>query len=144
MIVSSPRELLWGFLNSRIGTPWSEDFRAIGAVRGDCLKGVIGYNGMVGRVCMMHSAIDDPSVVDRTFLRAIFSYPFEQLGMTDVLATVDESNSRAREIDERLGFKEMNRLEGSAMDGGDLLILRMRRSECRWLSHGRKEHSQGS
>lgn len=132
MIVSSPREKLWAFINSRVGVPWSEDFRAIGAVRGDCLLAVVAYNGLTRRSCFMHSAIDDPSVIDRTFVRAIFEYPFVQLGFTSVFAMVDSVNQRALDIDRRVGFKEVNRFADAGAEG-DLVLLHLHRDDCKWI-----------
>ena len=80
----------------------------------------------------MHSAIDDPSVIDRTFVRAIFEYPFVNLGFNSVFAMVDSTNQRALDIDLRVGFKEVNRFPDAA-EHGDLVMLHMRREDCRWI-----------
>lgn len=140
MIVSQPREKLWAFMNARMGIPWSSDFRAIGVVRGDLLCAVVGYNGFMGRVCFMHSAIDDPSVIDRTFVRAIFEYPFDQCGVKYIFAAVDEKNQQALDIDFRCGFELYDTLAGGAEEGSDLLLLRLTRDNCRWLKdrHGKR------
>lgn len=143
MIVSQPREALWAWINARTGLKWSEDFRAIGAVRNDCLLAVVAYNAFTGRTCMMHSAIDDPSVINRTFVKAIFEYPFVEVGLTHVLAPVEASNTRALSIDSQCGFREINRFEGASMDGSDLILLQIRKHECRW-PNGRKIFSSSS
>ena len=146
MIVSTPREPLWAVVNTKLGVPWSEDFRALGVVRNDCLLAVIAYNGFTGRACFMHSAIDDPSVIDRTFVKAIFEYPFVQCGCTHVHAMVDSSNTRAMSIDLRLGFKEVARFAGAALDGSDQVLLSMRREDCRWIrgTHGKEKSAPGT
>lgn len=133
MIVSQPREKLWAWLDSRIKLDYSADFRAIGLVVGDCLTAVIGYNGFNGRSCLMHSAIDDPSAITRTFVQEMFRYPFEQMGLTHVLAVVASDNTRALEIDLRVGFREVHRLNGAGLSGADLIILEMKREDCKWL-----------
>lgn len=146
MIVSTPREPLWAFINARIGIPWSSDFRAIGIVRDDCLMGVVAYNGFTGRTCCMHDAIDDPTVIDRTFVRAVFEYPFIQCDLLAILAQVDEDNKHALGINKRLGFKEVHRLNGAANSGKDLIFLQMLRSECRWIKgllDGKQERTAG-
>lgn len=140
MIVSQPREVLWAFINKRVGTPFSEDFRAIGAVIGGCLCAVVAYNGFTGRTCFMHSAIDDPTAINRTFVKAIFAYPFLQCGRTHVLALVDSANLQALDINKRCGFREVLRLEGSGLEGQDLILLQMTRNECRWIN-GKEKHA---
>lgn len=129
--------MLWAFINTRLGIPISDDFRAIGAVDGGLLRAVVAYNGFTGRTCFMHSAIDDPSVVNRTFVRAIFEYPFVQCGVLSILAMVDSTNTQALDIDKRCGFKEINRLAGAGLEG-DMVILQLTRDECRWLKE--KDH----
>lgn len=138
MIVSTPRESLWAWLNSRIGVPWSEDFRAVGLVRGGCLVAVAGYNGFTGRTCFMHLAIDETEKTSRTFVRAIFEYPFLQAGLTQVFALVMEDNVRALKVDQKTGFTEVNRFEDAGMTGQTLVLLRMTRNECRWINGKRK------
>lgn len=146
-LVSAPRDKLWAFVNTRLGIPWSSDFRAIGVVKNDCLAAVVAYNGFTGRSCFMHSAIDDPSVIGRTFVQAIFDYPFNSCGCTHILAQVEGSNARALDIDIRCGFKEIHRLERAALDGSDLVLLQLTRDECRWLKgnhNGKEERSSGT
>lgn len=133
MIVSTPRESIWAWMNSRMGVPWSSDFRAIGVVQGGCLRAAVGYNGFMGRMCFMHSAIDDPLVISRTFVRAIFEYPFDQCGVRYLMAAVDERNKKSLEVCYRCGFELHDIFKEGAEPGADLLLLRMTRDECRWL-----------
>lgn len=139
MIVATPREALWGWLNTRIGTPWSSDFRAIGLVKDDCLLAVAGYNTWAGRSCCMHIAIDEPKWVSRTFVRAIFEYPFVQRGVVQLLAPVSSTNVSSVSLIKHVGFKEFCQLEGAGSEGEDLLFFKMRPNECRWI----KERTNG-
>lgn len=134
-------------MEKRLGISYSADFRGIGVSRdGLSLAAVVAYNGFTGRSCFMHSAIDDPSAVSRTFVRAIFEYPFVQCKLVEVLALVDSANTRALDIDKRCGFKEVYRVEDSGLEGKDLILLRLRKSECRWLrnTHGKEICSAGT
>lgn len=133
MIVSTPREVLWSWMHQRLGLPWSDEFRAIAVIKNDCIAAAIGYNGFTGRACFMHSAIDDPSVINRTFVRAMFEYPFNQCGCTHVIVVVHGNNQHALDIDLRVGFKEVHRLVGGGLEGDDLIFLQMSREECRWI-----------
>lgn len=133
MIVSTPREAIWAWMNSRLRIGWSEDFRAIGIVQGDCLRAAVAYNGFVGRACMMHGAIDDPRVVNRTFREAIFSYPFRDLKLECLIGQVDSTNTHMLDMATRLGFSEDYRLRGSGTDGCDLVHLHLYRET--WMAH---------
>lgn len=144
MIVSQPVEILWAFINTRVGVPWSSDFRAIGVVRNDCLMAVVAYNGFTGRTCFMHDAIDDPSVIDRTFVREVFRYPFEVCGVTHILALVDSANQRAMSINSRLGFREVHRMDGAGLDGPDMVLLQLRADDCRFLRNPRNDTTEAA
>lgn len=140
MIVSEPHELLWSFVNSRLGTPLSSDLRLIGLVAGDCLRAVAAYNAWVGRTCCFHGAIDDPSAITRTFLRAIFEYPFEKCDVSHMFSLVSSENQRSINFCTRSGFKEVQRLVGAGEDGHDMVVLMLQRNECKWLrgTHGKE------
>lgn len=133
MIVSEPRALLWKFVNSRLGTPWSEDIQFVGLYKGDCLRAVAAYNAWVGKTCCFHGAIDDPTAIDRTYLQAIFEYPFDRAGVIYLLAPIGSSNKESKNFCVRSGFQESLRLPGAGLDDDDLVIYSMQRHDCKWL-----------
>lgn len=118
--------------------PWSEDFRAIGLVRDDCLVSVAGYNAFCGRTCNMHAAVDDASKITREFVRAAFSYVFEELNLLAVLAWMDSNEEKSLLIDLKAGFSEVYRIPEATLEGGDLILIQMCREDCRWLRKGSK------
>ena len=61
-----------------------------------------------------------------------FDYPFNQLGVKKLIGQVPSSNLKALEFDKKLGFKEEARISDVFPDG-DLIVLSMRREDCRWL-----------
>lgn len=136
MIVTAPREKLWAFANKRLGVAWSSDYQAFGVVRDDCLCAVVGYNGWAGRTCFAHTAIDDPSVITRTFVKACLDYPFRQCGITHILSLIEEGNTRSLEGAKRIGFREINRFENASKEGDKAILqLVLARNECRYF-HG--------
>jgi hypothetical protein len=88
----------------------------------------------------MHVAIDDPKVISRTFVKAIFEFPFLQCKLSQVFAHVSADNKAALELDLKVGFKEVMRFEDAADGGYDLVLLRMRHNECRWIN-GKRQFS---
>jgi RimJ/RimL family protein N-acetyltransferase len=76
-------------------------------------------------------AIDEPPT--RGFYHAIFEYPFEQLGCKRITALVEESNTRSVALTKKLGFEVEARMEGAAHDGGDYLVMRMLKENCKQL-----------
>lgn len=136
MIVTQPRDLLFAWLSVRAELTATEDFRAIGWVAGGLrLTHVVGYNTFIGRTATMHFAADDPAAITRRFMRAAFEYPFKQLGLEYVLAPVNSTNQKILTFTRKAGFQEAARFPGCHMDGGDLILLKMHRSDCKWIAH---------
>lgn len=109
-----------------------EDMQAIGLERDGRLIGGVLFEGYNGKTIWMHVA-GDPATkwCTRHYRYAAFAYPFLQLKVDAVRGYVDASNARALRFDKHLGFEEEARLTGAAADGGDVVIVVMRRENCR-------------
>ena len=92
----------------------------------------IMYDGYTGASIAMHSRCDNPKATTREFYRRIFDYPFNQLGVKRVTGIVPSNNSRALQVDQKLGFKYETTLADYFPDG-DAVIFIMRREDCRWI-----------
>jgi RimJ/RimL family protein N-acetyltransferase len=104
----------------------------------ELIAGVL-YNGYTkNNICMHIASNGSRRWMTKAFLWMCFDYPFSQLGCTRVTGLVDETNLEAQHFNERLGFTLETRLE-KACEQGDLLIYRMWRHECRFLT-GRVLH----
>jgi hypothetical protein len=68
----------------------------------------------------------------RFFLRACYSYPFIQLGMTRVTAVVEEDNEKSLKMCKQLGYVEEGRLK-SWFGEKDGILFRMTKGESKWL-----------
>ena len=105
---------------------------AIGLERdGQLIAGVIFDTWNVHSIAM-HVAAVGPNWLNRAYMRACFSYAFDQLKVHKVLGWVDSRNLKARRFDEHLGFV----VEGVIKDAGrhgDILIYSMTRQQCRTL-----------
>ncbi len=98
---------------------------------GELVAGVI-YEGYNGHNVWMHVAI--PGRITPAFLRYAFHYPFIELSCARVSGYVEASNAKARQFDEHLGFKPEATLRGAASDGGDVILYRMTREDCRYVA----------
>ena len=113
----------------------SADMKIIGWTEEDHLKLVVGFNGFIGRVCQIHVAMASGyHFTPRKMLEATFDYAFNQLGREKIIGVVNSRNARALRYDLHLGFVEEHRMPGVHDDGGDLIILGMTRSQCRYLT----------
>lgn len=123
------------FVTSR-GVPmvFSAGMQGIGVERNGELVGGVLYDSYSTNNIFMHVAgTDGMQWASKSFVKAAFGYPFHQLKCKRVSGWVEASNIKARQLDEHLGFKPEAVLEGAARDGGDVIIYRMWREECRFI-----------
>lgn len=99
---------------------------------GRLLGGVI-YQNYTGASVGAHVASFDPHWLNQDMLWVIFDYPFNQLKVTKLLGQVMSNKEKVLDFDKRLGFKEEVRIPEVFPDA-DLVVLSMRREDCRWLS----------
>lgn len=131
MLIFGPQVIDW--MRRKASDFGATDAQGIGWERdGQIVAGVAytDYNGV--NVCM-HVAADGKDWLRREFLWTCFDYPFNQLKVKRITGLVGEGNAQARKFDEHIGFTLETTLAG-AHPTGDLLVYRMLRSECRWLS----------
>jgi RimJ/RimL family protein N-acetyltransferase len=77
----------------------------------------------------------------RDYLWHIFDYPFRQLGCQRITVCIGEANTVSRRFCEHLGF-ELEAVLEKAHPTGDLLVYRLRKPECRWLTLRKTEHEE--
>lgn len=108
-------------------------FTALGVVRNQKLVGGVIYHNYSRHGIEVTGAFDDPRWALPQTMRALFDYPFQQLGCVRITAVIAKKNKRSRRLCEGLGF----RLEGVARKGfdgkQDACIYGMLREECKWL-----------
>lgn len=129
------------YFREQLGLHPSDDFRGVchlapGATDGhatmDDVAIAVGYDNFIGRMCCMHVVINRPQHMSRAIVRQAFEFPFLTCDCEVVLALVDSTNQAALDFDTRLGFVEFARFPRAGLDG-DMVLLRMFRTECRWL-----------
>ena len=134
MITQRHHDYLVHWLCERIGYTPSPNMKCLGSVDSTdtILRGVVGYDGLNGASVVMHMA-GEPGWIDKSMLHAAFDYPFNEMGVNQVLAFVPSGNEAALDINRRLGFEVVTELEGAHPDGS-LFVMRMTRDNCKWLS----------
>jgi RimJ/RimL family protein N-acetyltransferase len=84
--------------------------------------------------CQMHiAAVSEVNWMSRDLLWAAFDYPFNKLGVKVILGQICGSNEDALRLNRHLGFKVVAEIPDAHMDG-DLVIMAMRKEDCRWLN----------
>ncbi len=75
----------------------------------------------------------DKSWCNRHNLKILSAYPFIQLKVKRVQASISKKNKHARNFVERLGFVYEGCQRQGWVSGGDCMIYSILKHECRWL-----------
>ena len=113
----------------------SASARALGVLRGDDLvAGVIfeRWNGV--HVEASIAAELSGAWASRATMFALFYYPFVTLGCQAVTVLVPSSNPESLNLATKLGFEPEAMVKFAAHDGSTLVVLKMYRENCRWIS----------
>jgi RimJ/RimL family protein N-acetyltransferase len=136
VIVRAAASLQW--LLERIQYAPTAGARAIEAVdAAGRIRGMVAFDGWTESAAHMHVALESP-IAARALLRVVFRYLFLDTGRSIAIGVVPSHNARALAFDKRLGFREVHRIEDGWAPGDDLVILEMRRTECRFIPQERR------
>ena len=107
---------------------------AIGVEENGVLLAVAVFDRYRGHDIEISFAADSPRWARRGVIRGIFHYPFVQLGCVRLTTITAENNTRARRLDEGLGFVLEGIHPNGLAPGVTAVSYGMQRSECKWLS----------
>lgn len=111
---------------------------AIGAIdRQNRIIGGVAYNSLVSDrdgkpISLTATWAGNRGWLTKGRLSQFFRYPFVQVGVIRLTATVRKSNTRSLKITRKLGFKPEGLIRKGYGDG-DAVIFGMLREECRWI-----------
>ncbi|GAB3773752.1 hypothetical protein GCM10028796_46730 [Ramlibacter monticola] len=141
LVSITQREMVGQYFHEKLGLHPSDDFRGVchvvppgpgELVTMDDVAVAVGYDQFIGRACCMHTVIAKPERMLRRLVHEAFEFPFVTCDCEAVIALVDSTNEAALRFDTKLGFHEIARIPHAGMDG-DLVVLCMRREQCRWI-----------
>lgn len=126
-----PEHYQW--LISRAKCVATPHFRAIEALDGKGeIKGMVGYDGWLGNAAQMHVAFES-AIAARALLTPAFDYLFNFAGKEIALGLLPSHSTAALRFDLHIGFREVHRIKDGWAPGDDMVLLEMRKDECRWL-----------
>lgn len=106
---------------------------ALGVVRNGVLLGGVVYHAYVVHDVQVSIAMERSGWALPGTLRALFDYPFNQLGVRRMTAIVGRKNKKSRRLVEGLGFK----LEGVHPKGADgiedAMSYGLLKENCKWI-----------
>lgn len=138
MIVSPTNQKEWStlahFLLQHAGVQPSVDLKMIGWVTDDQVKVAVGLHAFIGKACQIHVAMEyGYSFSPKELLNAVFDFAFNKMERELLIGVVNSNDEEVMRYDIHLGFKELHRIKGMHDNDGDIVILGMRREDCRYL-----------
>lgn len=121
-----------GYIADKTGAVLTPAARGVMAVRKGEIVGMVAFDGWTDNSVVVHMAAEFPAVW-RRLLPAACRYAFIQSGRGVVLGSVRASNVAALKLDMHFGFREIARVRDGYAVGDDMVLIEMRREECRWL-----------
>lgn len=137
VVPKDPQELgaMFEFAHAHAGVSPTPDTHVIGWAVDGQLKIVVALNAWLGKTCQMHIAFEPGfHFTPRAMLKACFRHAFERCNREMVLGVVNSHNDQAMRYDLHLGFEEVGRIRAMHDEGGDIVVLAMKREDCRYLT----------
>lgn len=123
----------WALARMKDVESWGDWYQAIGWEKDGELQAVVVYNYCSKADISMHvAAVPGRRWMTREFLKAVFAYPFKQLGVRRVTGFVPAKNTDAQRFDEHLGFEREGYMK-HAMPDDDVIVYGMLRERCRFI-----------
>jgi hypothetical protein len=117
---------------SIIGCSLSPHARGIVAVDGNGVRGGVLYDLWTDSAVQCHMWADTP-VAWRALIPAVFEYPFLEAGRRVLIGAIRSTNAKSLATAKHLGFQECGRVPDGFSEGVDLVLVHMRREQCRYL-----------
>jgi hypothetical protein len=132
-VTTDNQKYMGDWLVRMMNYPLPEETVCIGQEVDGNLVAVVGYCSFMPKACQIHvAAAGEVNWSNRDLLWAVFDYPFNKLGVSVILGQICGSNIDALKLNRHLGFKVVAEIPDAHMDG-DLVIMAMRREDCRFL-----------
>lgn len=130
--VVADREAAYAFCCEFFSIGRTEHMKGLVLRRDGVVIGATVYDEYNGSNIFMHCAGRDRRWLNRWFLHEAFKYPFVTLGCKRITLWVEKTNIQSRRFVHHLGFTQEAILGGAAADGGDVIIYRMFRDDCKY------------
>jgi len=134
-VITAPQQELRKWLCSKGGEDYPVETMCIGQEKNGELIAVVGYNNFTQKLCQIHVASTDVYWLNKDLLFAIFDYPFNKVGVKVIIAPICKDNSKSLNLCRKLGFEKVADIP-YAHKNGDLIIMSMKRNQCKWLQQG--------
>ena len=132
-VTTENQQYLGEWLVRILNFPLPQTTQCIGQLKDGNLVAVAGYTNFMPKACEIHIGSVGEHWASKDFIWAVFDYPFNKLGVSVILGQICADNTDALKLNRHLGFKVVAEIPDALMSG-DLVIMAMRKEECRFLN----------
>ena len=127
----------WEWLHDRTNIVYIADVKGLAVESEGRIIAVCACDRWSKTSVYVHVAIDSPIVLKHgRLMKEVFDYIFNQSNREIAIGLVDSRNIKALRFNKRIGFIEECRVKDCYGEGIDMIILTMRKDDCRWINHG--------
>jgi hypothetical protein len=124
---ASPSEI--AFICAKLPIPYSQAMRGVRNA-----GAMVIYDGWTPNSVQCHIFSSGPRfILDKVFVREVFTYPFIQCDKGILYTVTPESSRESLSLSKALGFREVFRQKDGWEVGVDMVVKEMRRNDCRYL-----------
>ena len=125
----------WDEVSEALGVPLSQDLKGLSVVdeeTGELFAAALFNSWTKTSVCV-HQYIKNPFVLKHGFYELIAEYVYVHNGRAIMYGVVPSTNEKALKVDKNIGFEEVARLKDAVDFGVDMVVLELRKENCRFL-----------
>ena len=94
--------------------------------------------------CSVHFAIDSPFVIRAGFFNEVARHLFITCGRNRIFGLLPANNAKAIKLDLHMGFREVARIPDAYAEGVDYIVVRMDKSDTRWLTDEQRQERRAA
>lgn len=121
------------WVSSHLSIPGVSDMNGIVAMTGEWPAAACILHNWTYNSVMAHIVILKPIVLKHGFIQEVMEYVFNTCGRKIILGSVPSENLKALAFDTHIGFKEVHRVKDGFKDGSDIVLIELRKEDCRWI-----------
>lgn len=133
IVINDPRVADWVKEKIPKVQSWMGEHKSLAALEKGEIIGAVVYDAFTPYDCCIHVRLEKPGCKTPEVLRAVFGYPFEQLGLKRLTGLVGAQNDKGRKLVTWLGF-HFEGCKASALGDEDELVYGMLASGCKWIN----------
>jgi len=122
-----------GILYERAFVQPSNDLRALlWYSKKGTIDWVVGYNNWIGKTVQMH-VVSLGEYNPKSMVYAAYEYPFNKWGVSIIFGVINSLNISSINLAVKAGFIEKERWEKMHDNGGDIVLMEMKKENCKWI-----------